>query len=246
MTQEDLRRLRSYYHALLGHERTLAAIPSTNVTEVVDEGLYRVIETEVQEINTAFPGILPPFRHENFFSHDVGRGKWYRLHALRVYVGAAAGRLKGAIEDTDSAPVTQQRAFAYVNDAAVRTIIIRDYDELQRAYVAKCWKAVILLCGGSIEAILLDLLKGNEPTAKGAAAAPKQADLTRWDLSDLINVAVELKLVGAGIEKLSHSVRGYRNLIHPGVELRNQLSFDHEEARIALEVLHLLDRELSS
>ncbi len=214
-------------------------------SEVVDEGIYRIIETEVQDIEKGFPDILPSFHPKNFFSHDAGRGEWYRLHALRLYVSAAVGRLKGAIEESDTAPVTQKRAFSYVKDAAVRAIVVRDYDELQRAYVAKCWKAVIILCGGSLEAILLDLLKQNESTAKAATRAPQQSDLTKWDLSNLIDVAVELKLVGAGIEKLSHSVREYRNLVHPGVEVRSGLSFDQEEARIAIEVLHLLDRELT-
>jgi hypothetical protein len=110
------------------------------------------------------------------------------------------GRLKGAIEESDTTPVTQMRAFSYISDTAVRTIIARDYDEIQRAYVAKCWKSVMILSGGSIEAILLDLLKQNEPAAKAAAAAPRQNDLTRWDLSNLIDVAVELKLVGPGID----------------------------------------------
>jgi hypothetical protein len=244
MTEEEFRRLQGYYYAM---QQVLSSIPSTNVTEVVDKGSYDIIKMEVEQIETAFPGILPPFNEENFFAHVGHRGHsaWYRLHALRLYVGAAVGRLKGATEVFDTAPVTQKRNFAYINDAEVRAIIMRDYDELQRAYVTNCWKSVIIVCGGSIEAILLDLLKHNETLAKSATAAPQQNDLMRWNLSHLIEVAVELKLVGKGIGTLSHSIREYRNLIHPGVEVRNCLSFGHEEARIAMEVLHLLDRELT-
>jgi hypothetical protein len=84
MTEEELRRLRGHYHALLGHERTLAAIPSTSPGEAVNEGLYRIIEAEVKQIDTVFPGQLPPFNRKDFFSHDVGRGEWYRLHNLRL------------------------------------------------------------------------------------------------------------------------------------------------------------------
>jgi hypothetical protein len=54
-----------------------------------------------------------------------------------------------------------------------------------------------------------------------------------------------MKLVTPGVEKLSHSIREYRNLIHPGNEVRNQLHFDAEEARIALEVLSIVHRDLS-
>ena len=107
-------------------------------------------------------------------------------------------------------------------------------------------KSVIILSGGAIEAILTDIALQNATQAKAATSAPKESDVTRWDLADLINVAVELKLVSAGVEKLSHSVRAYRNLIHPGNEIRNKLTFDAEEAKIALEVLHIVHRDLSN
>jgi hypothetical protein len=64
-------------------------------------------------------------------------------------------------------------------------------------------------------------------------------------LSKLIAVAVEMNKVSDAVEKLSNPVREYRNLAHPGNELRTGLSFGAEEARIALEVLHILHRDLS-
>jgi hypothetical protein len=142
-------------------------------------------------------------------------------------------------------PVTEERQFAFVSDSALRTIIERDYAEIQKAYISECWKSVIILCGGAIEAILTDLLIQNETAAKAAESAPKNSDIIRWDLSNLIGVAVELSLVSAGIEKLSHSIREYRNLVHPGNELRNKLRFDAEEAKIAVEVLNIVHRDLS-
>jgi len=85
----------------------------------------------------------------------------------------------------------------------------------------------------------------NKPAAIVSKSAPKESDISRWGLADLINVAVELELVSVGIEKLSHSIREYRNLVHPGNELRNKLAFDSEEAKIAIEVLNILHRDLS-
>jgi hypothetical protein len=104
---------------------------------------------------------------------------------------------------------------------------------------------LIILSGGAIEAILLDLLLNN-PGAQEAQSAPKgKPDLSRWDLNDLIKVAIELELVTGTVEKLSHPVRDYRNLVHPGNELRSKLAVDREEARIAIEVLNSLHRDLS-
>jgi hypothetical protein len=100
-------------------------------------------------------------------------------------------------------------------------------------------------CWGSIEAILIDLLLHQESKAKAATTAPKNPDIKRWDFADLIKVSVELTLVSQGVEKLSQSVREYRNLVHPGNEIRNNLTFGSEEAKIALEVLHIVHRDLS-
>jgi len=103
-----------------------------------------------------------------------------------------------------------------------------------------------VLSGGAIEAMLLDRLQRDPTPAKSAKGAPNKSDLTKWDLSELINVCVELNSISQGAEKLSHPIREYRNLIHPGNEIRNKLIFAAEEAKIALEVLHIIHRDLST
>jgi hypothetical protein len=85
----------------------------------------------------------------------------------------------------------------------------------------------------------------NKTNAITAKSAPKENDITRWDFSKLIDVAVELTLVSQGIQKLSHPLREYRNLVHPSNEIRKKLSFNAEEAKIAIEVLHILHRDLT-
>ena len=136
------------------------------------------------------------------------------------------------------------REFTFIREQRLRELVERDYREVDRANSTRCWKSVIILSGGIIEAILLDLLT-SDPRALMAKAAPKKKpDINSWDLKDLIDVSVELRLVGQGIEKLSHPLREYRNLVHPGNEIRNKLVFGEPEARIAIEVLHMLHRDL--
>jgi hypothetical protein len=153
--------------------------------------------------------------------------------------------LQISIEETAETPVTERREFQFVRRPEIRAILERDFSEAQRAYISECWKSVIVLSGGMIEAVLADLLLHNQGVAISASKAPKNPDITRWDLADLINVAVELKLVSPGVEKLSHPIREYRNLIHPGHEVRSGLHFGAEEARIALEVLNIVYRSLA-
>jgi len=128
-------------------------------------------------------------------------------------------------------PIAEAREFDFVKDDDVRAILERDYVEAQTAFAAQCWKSVIILCGGVIEATLLDLLLTDPAAACAAKGAPKgKPDLRKLDLSDVIRVAVELGIVGPGLDRLSDTLRQYRNLIHPGVELRSGLSPQKEEA----------------
>jgi hypothetical protein len=135
--------------------------------------------------------------------------------------------------------------FSFIKDGDLKKCLERDYSEIQRAFVSRCWKSVIILSGGAIEAILTDLLLANSSMALASSKAPKQSDITKWDLADLINVSVDASLVSSGVEKLSHPIREYRNLVHPGNEIRTKLTFNSEEARIALEVLNIVHRDLS-
>ena len=243
MDSGQLKKLRQFYYSLLGQQRVLDSI-SNNVIEGMT---ILSLEVELQQFQNEFPELIPPFNKEDYFMHlsaSTNR-RIYNLTGIRSYVAIALGRLQIAAEQPTGMPVTEERQFAFVSNSALRTIIERDYTEIQKAYISECWKSVIILCGGAIEAILTDLLIQNETAAKAAKSAPKNSDITRWDLSNLIDVAVELYLMSAGIEKLSHPIREYRNLVHPGNELRNKLRFDAEEAKIAVEVLNIVHRDLS-
>jgi len=238
MDSEQLKKLRQFYHSLLEQQRWFDTLSGGTFIDRV--ALLPLVE-DFSQLNSEFPDLISPFDID-----DYGRGDRYNFIGIGSYLASVIGRLRIAIEQPTDIPVTEKRQFAFVSDSALRIIIERDYAEIQKAYISECWKSVIILCGGTIEAILTDLLISNETAAKDTKSAPKNSDITRWDLSNLIDVAVELSLVSAGVEKLSHSIREYRNLVHPGNELRNKLRFDAEEAKIAVEVLNIVHRDLSN
>lgn len=241
MTEKENKRLRAYYHSLLEQQRVIEDAKDFNISSQP----VALLKEEVDRIESEFPNLIPPFVPERFFDFRGDDDTFYKVPGIRSYLGMALARVKVAIEIGESTPVTQTREFGFVKDTELRKVIERDYQEIQTAYVARCWKSVIILSGGAIEALLTDLLMRNSARANTATKAPRQSDITKWDLADVINVAVELQFVSGGVEKLSHSVREYRNLVHPGNEVRNKLTFDAEEAKIALEVLHIVHRDLS-
>jgi len=207
---------------------------------MVLEPTIGLITQAVQRLRADFPELVPPFELRRAHSHE----EFFNIEPVRAYLATIIGGLEAEMA-TDEGPVTETRAFPFVRDAKIRVIVERDYVEIQRAFVAQCWKSTIILAGGAIEAVLADILVARESAAKGASSAPKKPEIMKWDLADLINVAVELGAVSAAVSKLSHPVREYRNLVHPGNEIRTAMDFDREEARIALEVLNILHRDLS-
>jgi hypothetical protein len=240
----DYDKLRENYHSLLGLKDVFKE--AAGAGGMVTVGLVVEYERFLAQANQDLPGLLVDFNKSEYFSHDNGGGSiYYRSDGIRGHIERNLGILKVKVENTTQTPVTETRSFSFVTDAQIKGILERDYQEIQRGAISHNWKSVIILSGGSIEAILLDLLQKDETTAKASTKAPREPNLNKWNLNDLIEVAVETRLVGAEVAKLSHSVREYRNLIHPGVEVRSRLRVEPEESKIAIEVLNILIRELS-
>lgn len=235
--EKDIKKIRYYYHALMEQKKVM----DENKPKFVHRSTVGVLENTLNEIEKDFPGLVPKFNRREFSGIYTDT---YHYIGISSFIGTAISKLKIEIEESEITPVIESRDFLFINDNELRKIIERDYSEIQRAFVAQCWKSVIIMCGSAMEAILLDLLKQDEEKAKSSQKAPGETSLGKWSLNNLIEVAIDLKLVTEGIAKLSHPVREYRNIIHPGNEIRNKIDFDKEEARIAIEVLNILHRDL--
>lgn len=240
----DQRKIRQHYNSLLGildvFEKT------TPKAEDIELNLVREYERFIEEANKDLSSILIVFNKDDYFSFNNGEyGVFYRSPGIKAHIQRNLGILKTSVEDLSQTPVTDSRSFHFITDYKLRKILERDYQEIQRDIIAASWKSAIILSGGSIEAVLLDLLTKNSSLAKTSSKAPIESDFSKWDLDSLINVAVDIKLVNDQVAKLSHTVREYRNLIHPGREIRSGLKVEPEEAKIAIQVLNILIRELS-
>lgn len=240
MTQEQLRKLRGYYHTFLEHVEVLKDVPE-NLYNYLEENAAMVILEELSQLKSEFPEYVPAI---NVTKLKVFRDG-YERQGIRNLLGSVIGKLKVAIDTSEASPVIQPREFLFIKDSGLRKIVERDFVELLRASVSECWKSVILLSGGMIEAVLTDLLLQRIDQAKSTKSAPKDPSIREWGFVHLIKVSEELGLINPGVEKLSHSVRQYRDLVHPSVELREKLNVAPEEAKIAMEVLFMLHRDLS-
>jgi hypothetical protein len=244
MTKEESKKLRRHMKSLQGFQDILAERIEKGHHNI-DQKIGNQLSLRAGEMYSAFPTLVPYFDLGSHYSHvDAGGDSWYSIDSLRAYLYAAIGALEVELSEEDETPVVEPRTFGFVSDSSTRSILERDYRELQHAYVAKCWKSAIILAGGLLEAMLLDKLKANQNATLASPKSPKNTDIDRWSLQNLITVATDLSFISSGADKLSHSVREYRNLVHPANEVRNNLKVQQEEARIALEVVRLVYRDL--
>ena len=198
------------------------------------------LEDLVRHADQDIPGVLPEF------SADAMRGRWlpaferYELSLLRPWISAARARL-AKVPATTILPVVSDLIF--VSDADLRKCLEADIAELEVAHAAGCLKSTVVLCGASIEALLTDAIIRESPDRRDP---PLRENLLEWGLQRLINKAIEWQLIRQAAAKFSDSVREYRNLVHPGRVLREQLTVDREEARIAIEILNIVCRDLAA
>jgi hypothetical protein len=122
--------------------------------------------------------------------------------------------------------------------------------EINKCLETECWKAAIILCGSAMEGILYDLLIQHEDEAINAAKGMDKPPIDKttkeilaiseWNLSTLINVAYSLNLIEKGVKELSHTVKEYRNLVHPKNEIEGDYSIGKWEAQAAFSVFNML------
>jgi hypothetical protein len=111
----------------------------------------------------------------------------------------------------------------------IKQILRRDISELNAARsqgYEKTPKTCMVLCGAIAEAMLLSALKRRKKAAFEVAStlvSKPSTDLEKWDLYEMVQVATRLSppLLPADAETGANQLRKWRNLVHPGRELRD-------------------------
>ena len=110
--------------------------------------------------------------------------------------------------------------------------------------------SVIFLSGSTLEGILLNQASKSPRDFNTANAAPKDKEskvrqFPDWTLNNLIDVAYEKKFIGLDVKKFSHSLRDFRNFIHPYQQHLLNFSPDKHTAKISWQVLQAVIDDLS-
>jgi hypothetical protein len=124
--------------------------------------------------------------------------------------------------------------FDFIADQRFRTLLSRDYLELQKCLENDASKSALVLSGSILEAALSDFFIQFPVNGKS------ESSILQSNLGTLIEIAESEKIITSKEKNLAAVVKDYRNLIHPGKEIRKGEKFNSETATIAAKVVDII------
>jgi len=113
-------------------------------------------------------------------------------------------------------------------------------ESLSLAMQTGAWKTVQILAGSIIEAMLIDYLISSDTEQKH-----KRSPL-EMSLAEAIAACRQENILTEKAEHLSHVIRSYRNLIHPGRQIRLHEKSDENTAKIVQTLVEIIAEEIAA
>jgi hypothetical protein len=140
----------------------------------------------------------------------------------------------------DDVSAEENATFDFIGDASFRAALRSDYRELLNCMDTAAWKAVHVLAGSVVEAILADYLVGVDYQKKTGK------DPLKIELGPIISACKDEKIITERTADLSSVIRSYRNLIHPGRVIRLREKVDKKSATIAKALVDIVADEVAT
>lgn len=127
-------------------------------------------------------------------------------------------------------------------EPSLKQVIEQRINEIQELLNINAPLSVIFLCGSVLEGLLLDAADKDPKEFNTASSSPKNSEgkvkeLKEWTLNSLINVEYELDLLSLDVKKHAHSLKDFRNYIHPRQQVSENFRPDSHTAKISWQVL---------
>ena len=135
-------------------------------------------------------------------------------------------------------------------EGVVSDILQQRIKEIERCFPANAYLSVILLAGSTLEGLLLGIALKYPKNFNTSKSSPKDSNgkvkpFHDWSLSTFIDVARDIGLIQYDTHKFSHSLRDFRNYIHPFQQMSSGFSPREHTAKICLQVLKAAIYEIS-
>ena len=127
-------------------------------------------------------------------------------------------------------------------DGTVTEILKLRINEIEKCLSADAPLSVIFLAGSTLEGVLLGVALKYPKEFNQTKSSPKDEEgkvrqYPDWTLSNFIDVAYEVGLLAEDVKKYSHTLRDFRNYIHPYQQMNSRFNPDKHTAKISWQVL---------
>ncbi|TXU07698.1 hypothetical protein D4N07_03755 [Enterobacter hormaechei] len=127
-------------------------------------------------------------------------------------------------------------------DLNVTDVLNKRVDEIEKTYSSAAYLSTILIAGSTLEGVFLGLASSYPRAFNMVKSAPKNREgkvlpFHDWNLSAFIDVAKDLELIQLDTYKFSHTLRDFRNYIHPYQQMSSGFTPREHTAKICLQVL---------
>ncbi|EEJ5118200.1 hypothetical protein CG651_001764 [Salmonella enterica] len=136
-------------------------------------------------------------------------------------------------------------------ESGVGEILINRWEEVQKCVDAGAHLSAIIIMGSMLEGLLLGVCQRNPAVVNRCPSAPKHKDngkvkhFAEWKLSELIDVAHQVGWLDMDVRKFSHSLRDFRNLIHPYEQMVTKVYPDEDTCSISWLVVQAAINDLA-
>ena len=115
------------------------------------------------------------------------------------------------------------------------------WKEVGNCRSAKAYLSAVIMTGSLLEAVLLGVASSNPSAFNQAKSTPrnesgKPKQFHEWNLASLIDVAYETNWIDLDVKKHSHSLRDFRNYIHPFEQKTSGFQPTQETLDISMQV----------
>lgn len=128
-------------------------------------------------------------------------------------------------------------------DSVVTEILNKRLIEINKSIQSESPLSAIIMCGSVLEGILLGVATSKMKEFNQSNSSPKNKETGKvlpfynWTLSNFIDVAHNIGILGLDVKKFSHSLRDFRNYIHPYEQMSSGFNPDIDTAKISWQVL---------
>lgn len=136
-------------------------------------------------------------------------------------------------------------------EPGIGEVLQKRWDEAQRCVDAEAHLSAIIIMGSLLEGLLLGVFQKNPAVANKCPSAPKDnksgrvKDFANWKLAEMIDVAHHVNWLGIDVKKFSHTLREFRNLIHPYEQIKTRSNPDKDTCNISCSVVQAAVNDLA-